>query len=99
MNMITLEYVWIDGENNLRSKVRVVDGSDLDIDNIPDWNFDGSSTCQAKGNDSEIILKPCATFNANYDMYGYSDFEYMNHILFLSAHENILEHLLTFSLR
>jgi len=80
MNMITLEYVWIDGENNLRSKVRVVDGSDLDIDNIPDWNFDGSSTCQAKGNDSEIILKPCATFNTNYDMYGYSDFEYMNHI-------------------
>ena len=81
MSMLTLEYGWIDGENNLRSKVRVVDESNFDIDNIPDWNFDGSSTCQAKGDDSEIILKPCATFNTNYNMYAYSDFEYMNHIL------------------
>uniref|UniRef100_A0A6C0LWW8 glutamine synthetase n=1 Tax=viral metagenome TaxID=1070528 RepID=A0A6C0LWW8_9ZZZZ len=80
MSMITLEYVWIDGENNLRSKVRVIDRLHFDIDNIPDWNFDGSSTCQAKGNDSEIILKPCANFNTNYHS-GISDFEYMNHIL------------------
>jgi glutamine synthetase len=89
MSMITLEYVWIDGENNLRSKVRVIDRLHFDIDNIPDWNFDGSSTCQAKGDDSEIILKPCANFNTNYNnvsnvtIYesGISDFEYMNHIL------------------
>ena len=26
------------------------------------WNFDGSSTGQAKGRDTEIIIKPVATF-------------------------------------
>ena len=25
---------------------------------LPDWNFDGSSTNQASGNDSEVVLKP-----------------------------------------
>ena len=29
---------------------------------IPAWNYDGSSTNQATGQDSEIILKPCAVF-------------------------------------
>ena len=29
---------------------------------VPDWNFDGSSTNQAEGRDSEIILKPKSLF-------------------------------------
>ncbi len=54
------EYVWIGGNMELRSKCRV-----LDLPNnfeLPDWNFDGSSTGQAEGHDSEIIIKPRKTF-------------------------------------
>jgi glutamine synthetase len=32
------------------------------IDTLPKWNFDGSSTGQAPGDDSEVILKPCRIF-------------------------------------
>lgn len=55
------EYVWIGGEGELRSKTRVLDDS-TDIRNLPEWNYDGSSTKQAEGHDSEVILKPCTFF-------------------------------------
>lgn len=61
-----LEYIWIDGNKNLRSKTKVlynIGRESIKIDDIPEWNFDGSSTYQATGVDSEIILKPCAIFN------------------------------------
>jgi glutamine synthetase len=32
-------------------------------ESFPIWNFDGSSTNQATGEDSEVILKPCAVFD------------------------------------
>jgi len=54
-----LEYIWIDGSNTVRSKNRIIDIShDICIDCIPIWNFDGSSTQQATGRESDIILKP-----------------------------------------
>ena len=69
--MVKLEYVWLDGhlpEPNLRSKIKVVDnkilmGGDLTIEKIPMWNFDGSSTGQAEGHDSDCILKPVRLYN------------------------------------
>lgn len=59
-----LEYIWIGGKNEIRSKTRVLDGYlPFNIDYILDWNYDGSSTWQADSNtDTEIILKPCALF-------------------------------------
>ena len=33
-----------------------------DINDLPEWNYDGSSTCQATGSDSEVIIKPKAWF-------------------------------------
>ena len=60
------EYIWIGGNNELRSKCRVMSGSVYDKDSIysyPDWNYDGSSTGQAVGSDSEVIMKPRAVFN------------------------------------
>jgi len=54
-----IEYVWIDGNGKLRSKARVLADDAL----IPHWNFDGSSTCQASGSDSEVIIVPRAIFN------------------------------------
>lgn len=61
-----LEYVWIDGKNNLRSKTRVIRDNITNIQDIPTWNYDGSSTYQATGHDSEIILKPCCMFHYDF---------------------------------
>jgi hypothetical protein len=32
------------------------------VESLPKWNFDGSSTGQAPGDDSEVILRPCRIF-------------------------------------
>jgi len=58
---IVIEYVWIGGSNELRSKARVLDKNDyLDADpsKIPEWNYDGSSTEQAEGKLSEVMIRP-----------------------------------------
>ena len=61
-----LEYVWIDGKNNLRSKTRVIRAHVTNLDEVPVWNYDGSSTYQASGHESEIIMKPCSIFNYDF---------------------------------
>lgn len=56
-----LEYVWLDGyfpEPNLRGKTRIAEKAPTSIDDCPEWGFDGSSTLQADGHDSDCILKP-----------------------------------------
>ena len=60
MNSIIAEYIWIGGRNELRSKARTLTNieSDLTVDKLPEWNYDGSSTEQAQGSDSEVIIKP-----------------------------------------
>lgn len=65
MNKSVLEYVWIDGYFNTRSKTKVLNfsTSNLDISLIPEWNYDGSSTNQADSNsNTEVILKPCVLY-------------------------------------
>ena len=51
------EYIWIDGTEptaKLRSKTKVLaDGAELPI-----WGFDGSSTNQAPGDQSDCVLRP-----------------------------------------
>ena len=57
----TIEYVWTDYDGNLRSKARVLDFNAWYIhepSTIPRWNYDGSSTNQAEGHDSEVIIVP-----------------------------------------
>lgn len=63
MSFTFVEYVWIGGNYELRSKSRVLHKTIESVEDLPSWNFDGSSTSQAEGNDSEVILKPCALFN------------------------------------
>ena len=58
-----VEYIWIGGNNELRGKTRVMSGQITSIEQLPIWNFDGSSTHQAKGHDSEILIKPIALFS------------------------------------
>lgn len=71
---LKLEYIWLDGytpEPNLRSKIKVFEKeetaetlrnplhfSPTNVEDLPLWSFDGSSTLQAEGNSSDCILKP-----------------------------------------
>jgi glutamine synthetase len=58
--MIKAEYIWVDGSEptkTLRSKTRVLP-SDAQL---PEWGFDGSSTFQADGHASDLVLRPVVT--------------------------------------
>ena len=61
------EYIWLDGTvptQELRSKTRVVEiTGDVSIDCFPEWGFDGSSTNQATGDNSDCILIPVSFVN------------------------------------
>jgi len=59
---IQAEYVWIDGDGGVRSKTTTIDGPVKSVDDLKEWNFDGSSTNQAKGRDSDVFLRPAAIF-------------------------------------
>ncbi len=74
---LKLEYVWLDGyqpEPNLRSKVKIFDYTPSNLntlspqhakprpEELPEWSFDGSSTQQAEGNFSDLILKPVRVY-------------------------------------
>ncbi len=61
-NVRTIEYVWLDGNNELRSKIRVLKCYISTVADIPTWNYDGSSTNQAIGTDSEVFIVPRAIF-------------------------------------
>ena len=65
MTTLCLEYLWIGGNNELRSKTKVETfnyGSKISLKNIPIWNFDGSSTNLAETEDSEILLLPVGLY-------------------------------------
>ena len=61
MSKIKAEYIWMDGHEptqKLRSKTKVFEGPLNSLDDLPLWGFDGSSTNQAAGEDSDCMLKP-----------------------------------------
>jgi len=66
MTKYKLEYIWLDGYEpvpNLRSKTKVVAFAGTPtLEELPVWNFDGSSTRQAEGHDSDRLLQPVALF-------------------------------------
>ncbi|MGH1439996.1 MAG: glutamine synthetase beta-grasp domain-containing protein [Cellvibrionaceae bacterium] len=58
-----LEYIWLDGytpTQSLRSKTMVRSDFGGTLAECPMWSFDGSSTEQADGSDSDCLLKPVA---------------------------------------
>ncbi|HZT92031.1 MAG TPA: glutamine synthetase beta-grasp domain-containing protein [Gaiellaceae bacterium] len=63
---VKLEYIWLDGYEptpNLRSKTKIVEfAAEPRLEDLPVWGFDGSSTRQAEGDDSDCLLKPVALF-------------------------------------
>ncbi len=63
MFLSQVTYIWIDGTSptqTLRSKVKVIPLTQESYNPIdfPQWSFDGSSTYQATGHDSDLILQP-----------------------------------------
>ena len=74
--VVLCEYVWLGGGDKLRSKTRVIDITEEStakintmadlrkhlLPAIPSWNYDGSSTQQAEGHNSEIVIKPVSIF-------------------------------------
>lgn len=60
------EYVWLDNNQKFRSKSRTLEiksADDLEIKNLPQWSYDGSSTNQASSKNSEVVLQPVRIFN------------------------------------
>lgn len=66
MNIFKLEYIWIGGNSEIRSKTKIVRSSkerlSLNDEEISEWNYDGSSTNQATGRDSEVLVRPVAIY-------------------------------------
>jgi len=64
---VLAEYVWIGGGKttggfDMRCKTKTLDSRPASLADLPVWNYDGSSTNQAPGEDSEVLLKPVAIF-------------------------------------
>lgn len=68
-NIKLAEYIWLDGTvpvRQLRSKARIINPKNpqkATLEDFPEWSFDGSSTGQAPGGDSDCILRPVNWIN------------------------------------
>jgi len=60
------EYIWIDSTSGVRSKsktlTKIPESGVFKVEDLPEWNFDGSSTGQAPGDNSDVYLRPVAVF-------------------------------------
>lgn len=81
MEAIKVHYLWLDADDNIRSKVRIQNGIRFPNDNTetlegvqvssspkyyPNWAFDGSSTGQATTEDSDITLVPVRVYSKRF---------------------------------
>ncbi len=62
--LMLAEYIWLDGAKptkSFRSKTKVLNFTkkgDPQLSDFPEWTFDGSSTYQAPGDNSDLVLQP-----------------------------------------
>jgi glutamine synthetase len=59
---VMAEYVWIDNDGGLRNKTMTLNKKPTDIGQLRQWDFDGSSTGQAPGHNSDTYLRPARIF-------------------------------------
>ena len=66
MTKYKLEYIWLDGYTptpNLRGKTQIKEFDKFPtLEQLPLWGFDGSSTNQAPGDNSDCVLRPVRVF-------------------------------------
>jgi len=60
---VMAEYVWLDADQVPRSKTMTMTSRPNSVKELRIWNYDGSSTKQAEGHNSEIFLHPCRIFD------------------------------------
>jgi glutamine synthetase len=60
--LLKADYIWLDGAQptqRLRSKIKVLpNNGPVTLSTFEEWGFDGSSTYQATGHDSDLSLRP-----------------------------------------
>ncbi len=62
-NKILATFVWIDGTGEqLRAKTKTLSKVPKNVEELSWWMFDGSSTGQAEGGNSDVYLKPAAIY-------------------------------------
>ncbi len=64
--VVYAEYIWMDGHQptqKLRSKTKILSVDEVtNLDDLPAWGFDGSSTEQAPGDNSDCHLTPVSFY-------------------------------------
>lgn len=59
---ICVEYVWVGGNQELRSKIKVLYTEVSSIEDIPRWHFNGNATNQSGIENSDVVLVPRKMF-------------------------------------